>query len=110
LSQVMNFLVNITSTKAIHHLSLHDALTISRPGLGEDVQVPGTRFAVGGPYHQRCEVGPVLFDAFEGDDAEHLAHPRFARHVRPRSEELTSELQSRFDLVCRLMLEKKKKK
>src|SRR5207249_9517489 len=31
------------------------------------------------------------------------------RHVA-RSEEHTSELQSRFDLVCRLLLEKKKKK
>src|SRR5438067_9803382 len=29
---------------------------------------------------------------------------------RARSEEHTSELQSRFDLVCRLLLEKKKKK
>src|SRR5206468_11319960 len=29
---------------------------------------------------------------------------------RPRSEEHTSELQSRSDLVCRLLLEKKKKK
>src|SRR5207249_9899581 len=28
--------------------------------------------------------------------------------LRPRSEEHTSELQSRFDLVCRLLLEKKK--
>src|SRR5207249_4381723 len=31
-----------------------------------------------------------------------------AGHVVPRSEEHTSELQSRFDLVCRLLLEKKK--
>src|SRR5437868_14059902 len=30
--------------------------------------------------------------------------------VDARSEEHTSELQSRFDLVCRLLLEKKKKK
>src|SRR5699024_11515079 len=30
--------------------------------------------------------------------------------TRRRSEEHTSELQSRFDLVCRLLLEKKKKK
>src|SRR5699024_11744602 len=30
--------------------------------------------------------------------------------VNERSEEHTSELQSRFDLVCRLLLEKKKKK
>src|SRR5207249_5107953 len=32
------------------------------------------------------------------------------RWRRPRSEEHTSELQSRFDLVCRLLLEKKKNK
>src|SRR5438067_4252804 len=31
-------------------------------------------------------------------------------HTWRRSEEHTSELQSRFDLVCRLLLEKKKKK
>src|SRR5437868_10363625 len=31
-----------------------------------------------------------------------------ARQSRSRSEEHTSELQSRFDLVCRLLLEKKK--
>src|SRR5207249_9450876 len=31
------------------------------------------------------------------------------QRVRVRSEEHTSELQSRFDLVCRLLLEKKKK-
>src|SRR2546427_7110342 len=30
-------------------------------------------------------------------------------HVRPRSEEHTSELQSQSNLVCRLLLEKKKK-
>src|SRR5207249_6161957 len=29
-----------------------------------------------------------------------------ARRMKPRSEEHTSELQSRFDLVCRLLLEK----
>src|SRR5712675_660192 len=32
------------------------------------------------------------------------------RRARPRSEEHTSELQSRLHLVCRLLLEKKKKK
>src|SRR5437868_12489570 len=31
------------------------------------------------------------------------------RQLGPRSEEHTSELQSRFDLVCRLLLEKKKR-
>src|SRR2546429_5409791 len=33
---------------------------------------------------------------------------RVARHVEDRSEEHTSELQSRLHLVCRLLLEKKK--
>src|SRR2546422_3671415 len=37
-----------------------------------------------------------------------VSHEHFAR--RPRSEEHTSELQSRLHLVCRLLLEKKKKK
>src|SRR3712207_8348725 len=35
--------------------------------------------------------------------------PRLRRTSRPRSEEHTSELQSRQYLVCRLLLEKKKK-
>src|SRR5699024_12358658 len=35
---------------------------------------------------------------------------RVCRHQHSRSEEHTSELQSRFDLVCRLLLEKKKRK
>src|SRR3712207_7004798 len=35
--------------------------------------------------------------------------PRAPLRVRPRSEEHTSELQSRQYLVCRLLLEKKKK-
>src|SRR5207248_4057400 len=34
----------------------------------------------------------------------------FGHRVPPRSEEHTSELQSPYDLVCRLLLEKKKKK
>src|SRR5438105_12962320 len=34
----------------------------------------------------------------------------YSQHMRSRSEEHTSELQSRVDLVCRLLLEKKKNK
>src|SRR5206468_12253970 len=37
-------------------------------------------------------------------------HPYTSWHAAARSEEHTSELQSRSDLVCRLLLEKKKKK
>src|SRR6266496_6074671 len=42
--------------------------------------------------------------------AEHLAGRAGAHPPSLRSEEHTSELQSRRDLVCRLLLEKKKKK
>src|SRR5690349_22841171 len=45
--------------------------------------------------------------AFEGLWARHLMHEVT---VDVRSEEHTSELQSRRDLVCRLLLEKKKKR
>src|SRR6266704_5426759 len=41
----------------------------------------------------------------DGDPLTYISH---LLHVE-RSEEHTSELQSRFDLVCRLLLEKKKK-
>src|SRR5437867_13279031 len=37
-------------------------------------------------------------------------HPRLRSKKPSRSEEHTSELQSSYDLVCRLLLEKKKKK
>src|SRR5438132_6929595 len=40
----------------------------------------------------------------------HLRQPDARRVRRNRSEEHTSELQSHSDLVCRLLLEKKKKK
>src|SRR5699024_11740927 len=41
-----------------------------------------------------------------GNNSRHTV----ATHRNSRSEEHTSELQSRFDIVCRLLLEKKKKK
>src|SRR5688572_31887252 len=41
---------------------------------------------------------------------EHLRPRRRVREAEPRSEEHTSELQSQSNLVCRLLLEKKKKK
>src|SRR5258707_11764571 len=43
-------------------------------------------------------------------DAARAACPASHRDAPPRSEEHTSELQSRQYLVCRLLLEKKKKK
>src|SRR5437588_12917385 len=62
----------------------------------------------------------TLFRSYPGNllicAAGNLDHDRFVElvnarfhHLKPRSEEHTSELQSHSDLVCRLLLEKKKK-
>src|SRR2546421_4907052 len=53
-----------------------------------------------------------LFDwqsRFPGAARRRRAAVKIAAQPRDRSEEHTSELQSRSDLVCRLLLEKKKK-
>src|SRR2546421_9620971 len=49
-------------------------------------------------------------DLLVGQDVHHRTLGLFGKSMRhSRSEEHTSELQSRSDLVCRLLLEKKKK-
>src|SRR5207249_11427766 len=58
-----------------------------------------------------CETEQAVRDALAEDRLLHelgvgVEHVEFMK----RSEEHTSELQSRFDLVCRLLLEKKKQK
>src|SRR5699024_11421036 len=72
-----------TAPTAIYPLSLHDALPISR-----------TAPPAGGSCRRASAPSPAR------------SAPRCPR-CPPRSEEHTSELQSRFDLVCRLLLEKK---
>src|SRR5207249_10608293 len=77
------------SPTEIYSLSLHDALPISGPVLTSiPRRLQRTR---GGSLEERVKLRLPLLN-------------------RCRSEEHTSELQSRFDLVCRLLLEKKKKK
>src|SRR5258707_7098488 len=80
------FFFNDTATTEIYTLSLHDALPISRPPAGGS---PTARKNAATARNQRQSVG-ASYDA-------------------RRSEEHTSELQSRQYLVCRLLLEKKKK-
>src|SRR2546421_2637530 len=89
------FFFNDTATTEIYTLSLHDALPISLGTSGLDITTVGFgAWAIGG--------GGWAFGWGPQDDTASLA--------AMRSEEHTSELQSRSDLVCRLLLEKKKKK
>src|SRR3712207_8688113 len=94
------FFFNDTATTEIYTLSLHDALPICVDGAGRhDAEQPVLDDHEGDPEPERQ---PVLV---EGDDADHHEEGE----VRlDRSEEHTSELQSRQYLVCRLLLEKKK--
>src|SRR2546425_7768503 len=80
------FFFNDTATTEIYTLSLHDALPILAAEPIPRRLVPGRPRAAG--------------RRMRGDQA---------RHAGPRSEEHTSELQSLAYLVCRLLLEKKKK-
>src|SRR3712207_7975184 len=98
------FFFNDTATTEIYTLSLHDALPISPPPR------PLRRVAV--VQHQVVAVGigeeRHVADARVQDVAHEL--DALALELRPRgrrSEEHTSELQSRQYLVCRLLLEKK---
>src|SRR3712207_7045584 len=87
------FFFNDTATTEIYTLSLHDALPISAHA------EPRIRL------HLRGDAR----GAHAGVGQGHHRHRRlFALRVRRRSEEHTSELQSRQYLVCRLLLEKKK--
>src|SRR5260370_27329482 len=51
---------------------------------------------------------PICVSPFSACNSKRM-RPSLLTHRRPRSEEHTSELQSHLNLVCRLLLEKKKK-
>src|SRR5260370_4823869 len=67
----------------------------------------------GGWNRRRCGTGPTLHLPRPGATFSARRHPPRSRGLRPRvddrSEEHTSELQSHLNLVCPLLLEKKKK-
>src|SRR5690348_18041437 len=89
------FSFHATATAAIYTLSLHDALPI----------------CVLAGEHPAALVGELragVRDEALGDLARHP--DRGPPATRRRSEEHTSELQSPVHLVCRLLLEKKKRK
>src|SRR5260221_7233064 len=86
------FFFNDTATTEIYTLSLHDALPIWLRILCAVL-----------PRSNRKGCGNESMDHQVGDDRRDVGCRRL------RSEEHTSELQSHSDLVCRLLLEKKKK-
>src|SRR2546427_1473143 len=86
------FFFNDTATTEIYTLSLHDALPIL-----------GSGFGTVGPRKT-----PTLRLNSRTPSARRPGSPH-RRGGRQRSEEHTSELQSQSNLVCRLLLEKKKK-
>src|SRR5207249_5668654 len=94
----------------IYTLSLHDALPISRTF----AERGAARVAIG--YMRSDSAAEETAEELRGLGSEtvlvrgNVSSARVAEQVAElRSEEHTSELQSRFDLVCRLLLEKKKK-
>src|SRR5207249_11421998 len=97
------FFSDDTATPNIYTLSLHDALPISscQCFAYPDRTVDAWTFFIAGQQESDCEsrVWIPREELFTRD------HHRCDRSFR--SEEHTSELQSRFDLVCRLLLEKK---
>src|SRR5690606_41796832 len=98
-----------TPTPDISTLSLHDALPIS------DRSPTRSRRPTGSAESDRhFPVRERLVPAIDPDARPHAVHPErvvledFPDFLFVRSEEHTSELQSRENLVCRLLLEKKK--
>src|SRR3712207_7146917 len=92
------FFFNDTATTEIYTLSLHDALPI-----WDLVLQPACLAAAARPRLSQLRVGAGV------REVHLLGRPAPADRAGRRSEEHTSELQSRQYLVCRLLLEKKKK-
>src|SRR3712207_7918362 len=94
------FFFNDTATTEIYTLSLHDALPICRPACRSS------------SCGAACRPGGRSAWSWDAATSSASRWPRSccrAGRAPTRSEEHTSELQSRQYLVCRLLLEKKKK-
>src|SRR5207249_10313739 len=99
-------LLPVAPTPATYTLSLHDALPIyQRSGVHSFTVLA---FVLAG---LTLTVAPLRAQGEEERlpfNASYDGRINLMPTLDPRSEEHTSELQSRFDLVCRLLLEKKK--
>src|SRR3712207_8461870 len=95
----MIYFFNDTATTEIYTLSLHDALPISALAICKS---SATRSSKAASRRGGSACGSARTRA-------RSSWPTTAFRASPRSEEHTSELQSRQYLVCRLLLEKKNK-
>src|SRR5688572_31480854 len=96
-----------TTATDIYPLSLHDALPIFMNRL--EIQLQGVQESM----RQNRDEKVMLENALTTAESTAATFSSIAQRVRgsgtaPRSEEHTSELQSQSNLVCRLLLEKKK--
>src|SRR3712207_8470920 len=92
------FFFNDTATTEIYTLSLHDALPIW-----------GTSWTWDRPCGSTCSTGSPWRSATRCTAPPTSCPTECSAWSHTRSEEHTSELQSRQYLVCRLLLEKKKR-
>src|SRR5947207_8741538 len=92
------FLFTLVATTEIYTLSLHDALPIYVAGRTASNRSGAS--AIFDRDRRACRHAPSRCTVLVGERAE--------TRREGRSEEHTSELQSHSDLVCRLLLEKKK--
>src|SRR5207249_11489295 len=107
-----NFFMHSTSTTQLYTLSLHDALPIfendwsTRSGGAS----PGQPLLSAFQAELQCQLIRIAWMGVLANQSilpNHRCDHREIQARDQRSEEHTSELQSRFDLVCRLLLEKK---
>src|SRR3712207_9054355 len=94
------FFFNDTATTEIYTLSLHDALPICVAQALEEIDLEALQLAV------LVDEVEGRVGSLDGNADDRLLRRRGVLRHR-RSEEHTSELQSRQYLVCRLLLEKK---
>src|SRR5260370_32201592 len=95
------FFFNDTATTEIYTLSLHDALPIWQFLLEQTVE----RRLRGLIERSGCLVEEQILRRMQ----QRARQPKPLLLAKRRSEEHTSELQSHLNLVCRLLLEKKKR-
>src|SRR5690606_40965350 len=105
-------LINVTPTTQIYTLSLHDALPISNTSIPTITRYMSSILFTTGSISSksRNRIGANILTITAGTMWARFSKVLLSARTSSRSEEHTSELQSRENLVCRLLLEKKNKK